>query len=254
MKKSWIGTLGFLCFLIVPFAAVVYFDFPKLKAHAPIDVWAARGFSGQTTVAEVDSFERRGAILRQLPEGNIVLLAPEAMKVGEIREIEARVGYKVPIEQLKDGSFSDEQVVQGALRVAVQMAASLSGSAFSIEPVTPDEQSVAAGFPTVWKWNVEAKQDGNQELEATLFAIVFDADTVVRHRIASIVETVLVRVQVQTWGEWLESASKSVDAVKAIVVAFFGAGTVAAGWLTYVRGRNGKRGISSKASDGFSRM
>jgi len=151
------------------------------------------------------------------------------MRVGERRIVEANVGVNVLIETLRKPLSSRDQTFEGSLRVSSEMVAILNGPGFRIEAVTPEKQTIAEGFPTVWSWNVEAKQDGEQELEATLYAIVGDD----RQRIDSYVQKITVSVREQTWREWLESLGHEVDAVKAILAALVGAGTVVFGWFGF---------------------
>jgi hypothetical protein len=169
----------------------------------------------------------RGAVLEALPKGNIVLHAPDAMTVGEKRTVEANVGVNVPIEILRRQLTSRDHTIEGSLRVSSEMIAILNGPGFKIDAVTPEKQPIAEGFATVWSWNVEAKQDGEQELEATLYAIVGDD----RQRVDSYVQKITVSVRAQTWGEWLQSIGHEVDAIKAILAALVGAATIALSWL-----------------------
>jgi hypothetical protein len=111
------------------------------------------------------------------------------------------------------------------------MAATLSGPGFKIEATTPEQQTMAEGSPTVWSWNVEAADAGDEELIATLYALIPDGDKTVRQRIDSYTQKIMVSVQPQSWGEWLESFGKEIDAVKAIVVTLVGVATVVLSWL-----------------------
>jgi len=177
--------------------------------------------------------------IQALPKGNIVLHAPDAMRVAERRNVEAGVGVNVPMEILRKQVDSRDKAVEGTLRVSSEMVATLNGPGFKIEAVTPEQQAIAEGFPTVWSWNVEAQQEGEQELEATLYALVPDGATSSRLRVESYVQKITVSVRAQTWGEWLESLGHEVDAVKAIVVTMVGAATVVFGWfgISFARGK-----------------
>jgi hypothetical protein len=169
--------------------------------------------------------------IEALPKGNIVLRAPNVMRVAERRNVEASLGVNVPMEILRKQVDSRDKAVEGTLRVSSEMAATLNGPGFKIEAVTPEQQAIAEGLPTVWSWNVEAQQDGEQELEATLYALVPDGATSSRLRVESYVQKITVSVREQTWGEWLESLSHEVDAIKAILAALVGAATVVFGWF-----------------------
>ncbi len=195
----------------------------------PVPPWVTAGTNSPVVVGTAGQIEVRGKALQALPKGNIVLHAPNAMRVGERRIVEANVGVNVLIETLRKPLSSRDQTFEGSLRVSSEMVAILNGPGFRIEAVTPEKQTIAEGFPTVWSWNVEAKQDGEQELEATLYAIVGDD----RQRIDSYVQKITVSVREQTWREWLESLGHEVDAVKAILAALVGAGTVVFGWFGF---------------------
>jgi hypothetical protein len=184
-----------------------------------------------TTSPSARRMAARGESLQALPKGNIVLHAPNAMRVGERRTVEANVGVNVPIEILRKPLSSRDQTIEGSLRVSSDMVASLNGPGFKIDAVTPEQQAIAEGFPTVWSWNVEAKEDGEQELEATLYVLLPDGDTSSRQRVDSYVQKITVSVRERTWGEWLESFGHEVDAMKAIVVTLVGAATVVFGWF-----------------------
>ena len=111
------------------------------------------------------------------------------------------------------------------------MIATLSGPGFKIDAITPERQAIAEGFPTVWSWNVEAKDAGDQELEATLYALVPNGETGLRQRVNSYSQTISVSVREQTWGEWLESLSHGIDTVKAIAVTLGGLAAAVLGWF-----------------------
>jgi hypothetical protein len=119
------------------------------------------------------------------------------------------------------------------------MAADLSGSGFTIKRTSPEQLSVVDGFPTVWSWDVEARQEGEQKLEVILYVLLPSAG-ISRQRIHSSTHTIGVTVKDQTWGEWLKSSKDVVDAVKTIVIALAGAITVVLGWLgfSYTRRTN----------------
>jgi len=172
-----------------------------------------------------------GKTLESLPKGNIVLNAPAHMVVGDQREVRANVGYNVPIEKLRQELGKSSQQVQGSLRLSTEMAATLTGPGFKIDGLTSESQAVAAGFPTVWKWNVTAKQDGDEELEATLYAVILRGDKITRLRVESYTQKITVNVQPRTWGEWLTSVSEEVGNVKTVLLAVSGLVTGGLAWL-----------------------
>lgn len=185
--------------------------------------------------------EENRRALEQLPKGKIVLTGPSAMKVSEMRTVHANVGVNVPIETLRKYVRPDNQTAEGALAVSSKMIADLNGSGFKISRRTPEEQSVAERFPTVWSWDVEAKETGDQELEATLYALI-GGDNSSRQRIDSYTHKISVSVTPQTWGEWLKSLRDEIDVINGLIVTLSGIVTGAMGWLVlYLDRRKRKR-------------
>jgi hypothetical protein len=162
------------------------------------------------------------------------------MKVGDRRSVDARVGVNVPNEILHGHARVGDQTTSGSLRVSYQMIATLHGPGFKITRTTPEQQMVAEGLPTVWEWDIEAKQDGVQELEATLYALIPDgpvsgnAAVGSQQRIDTYTQNITVSVKAQTWGEWLQSMRDEINAVQAIAIALGGLGTAVIGWLGMV--------------------
>jgi hypothetical protein len=216
----------------VPSAPMERAERPGVPENRSLDPAAP---TGQEDAAAA-ILRERGKKLRLLPEGKIVLLAPTKIKVGERRKIEARVGLNVPIETLQKRLDPQDQKIEGPLRVSTEMLMVLDGPGFTIEAITPEQQAIAEGFATVWSWNVKANVDGEQELEATLYALMPSA----RQRIDSYTQKISVSVREQTWGEWLDSVSHEVDAVKAIAVAVITATTAGVGWLSVLLSRRRK--------------
>lgn len=189
----------------------------------------------------------RAQEIRQLPTGTIILDAPKLMRMSEARSVEARVGVNVPPEILRQHTTDDIQRVESFLRTSSEMVAVLYGPGFKISPTTPEQQTVAEGFPTVWNWNVEPLQSGDQELTATLYAIVPDGDTLSRQRLESYTRVISVNVKEQTWPEWLKTVSEGMGAVSGIITAGASMGGLALGWI--LRGRRPSEGYKDKAED-----
>jgi hypothetical protein len=173
-----------------------------------------------------------GAKLQMLPMGNIFLEAPRTMRVNEVRRVESRVGINVPMEILRQQTAVWEQSAEGPLRVSNEMVATLSGPGFKITATTPEQQTVAEGLPTVWEWNVEAMQDGDQELTATLYVLVPDGDKTNRQRMESYTRDVVVSVKEQTWNERLKAFSEGISTLQAIGTALGGIAAAALGWFS----------------------
>ena len=200
-----------------------------LPPPSPLGVETRAAKGGDT---EIKKMEQARQVLEQLPKGKIVLDAPKAMKVGDTRAVYANVGINVPIELLQKHSRPTDQSHQAALSVSSEMVATLTGPAFAITPTTPEQQGVAEGYPTVWSWNVEAKQEGEQELEATLYVLLPN-----RQRIDSDTHKIGVSVKPQSWTEWLKSSKEEVEAVHVIAITLGSAVMAVLGWLGLSYGR-----------------
>jgi hypothetical protein len=183
-----------------------------------------------------------GQALAELPKGKIVLDAPTEMKVGDVRAIYANVGIKVPIEALRKHSRTTGQSIENALSISSEMMATLTGPGFRITPSTPEQQSVAEGFPTVWSWDIEARQEGEQELEATLYVLLPSGDKSIRQRIDSFTHKIGVTVREQTWADSLKSWRDEIDAVKTIGIAVASAVTGIVGWMGWLYSRRRRNG------------
>jgi hypothetical protein len=179
-----------------------------------------------------------GQELQQLPKGKIYLSAPIEMKVSDKRVVDARVGLNVPEEVLKGHARAGDQSTEGTLRVSHEMVAILSGPGFAITSITPEKQAVAEGFPTVWEWEVEAKVEGAQELEATLYALVPDSpSTTAQQRIDSYTQKINVSVKPQTWGEWIKSTGEEIGAIKGILLSLGAIAAAVFSWFGISRKR-----------------
>jgi hypothetical protein len=161
------------------------------------------------------------------------------MNLGDTRAVYANVGINVPIELLQKHSRPTDQSHEAVLSVSSEMSATLTGPGFAITPITPEQQGVAEGFPTVWSWNVEAKQDGEQELEATLYVLL-----PARQRIDSYTHKIGVSVKALSWGEWLKSSKEEVEAVHVIAITLGSAVMAVLGWLGLSYSR--RRGSESR--------
>ena len=119
------------------------------------------------------------------------------MKVGDKRQVDAKAGINVPMEILQGKLRPGDQQFKGQAHLSYEMVATLIGPAFKIDALTPEKQPVAEGYPTVWSWNVEAKDAGEQRLEGVLYAIVGEA----RQRVNSFTQDIDVSVRPMTWSD-----------------------------------------------------
>jgi hypothetical protein len=193
--------------------------------------------------SESEKIREAGEQLSKLPDGKIVVNAPKRMKIGDLEEVHANVGLNVPIEILQKYSKPDGQTQQAFVKVSRNMAAVLTGSAFTISATTPEVQQVAEGLPSVWTWTVEAKQAGEQKPEAVLYVLLAQDIHGPRQRISSYVHNIGVSMRELTWGEWLKSRKEEFEGIQTIVLIIFGSITTSIGWIGWMRSRR-KQDIS----------
>jgi hypothetical protein len=236
-RSGWIAGIALAIIMIM--ASVAYLGLmsppPGAPPFPPPRPAPAPDEPDRAVLPYINEFTKMSKLreeLEALPKGNIFLHAPKVMKVDEKRKVEANVGINVPMEILRKQAPSGDQTFEGSPRVSAEMIATLNGPGFKIEAITPEQQTIAEGFPTVWSWNIEAKEHGDQELEATLYALVpSGGDKAARQRVDSYTQKISVTVREQTWGEWVEAFSHEIDAAKAIAVTIGGIATAALGWL-----------------------
>jgi hypothetical protein len=184
-----------------------------------------------------ETIKMLGQELSSLPTGDIVLDAPKEMRVGDTRQIDANVGINVPKDILEKKVSATTQQIKGQAQLSSVMIASLTGDSFDIKRITSEEQTIAEGFPTVWSWNITAKEEGNQELEAILYAVVPIGDAPTRQRVNSFTQKINVGVRQRSVKEWLKMVSDEVAEVKVIAVAIAGIVTAVLGWFGISRVR-----------------
>lgn len=186
--------------------------------------------AGRPELAKIQALRKQ---VNSLPKGNIVLAAPDKMTVGDTRTVSVRVGVGMSLEKLKPPPLPSDQTSNSELQVSSEMVATLvaSSGGFEITSNTPERQSVAAGLPTEWLWQIKAKAGGQQELVATLYALVYVGNSEQREQIESYTHTTLVAVRPLTWSEWLRSVSQNISALEGIVVALGATVTAVLGWF-----------------------
>ena len=110
------------------------------------------------------AFGEVDAALRSLVDGCAVFDVPTKMRAGRVRTIQASVGARSTCGALLQRAAESPEQAGVAIRVAPRMAATLSGSAFTISPEGPQVQLVGTADPATWVWQVTPKDHGQQEL------------------------------------------------------------------------------------------
>ena len=117
------------------------------------------------------------------------------------------------------------EIVESTAQISADVQATLSGSSFEIEAITPLLQTVSPVTENVWRWNVTPLESGAHELVIELFALDGNRAMPVRTFRDS------VEVRVTRLGQVIAAAA-SVSPIAAVVG---GIGSVLAGLLGILR-------------------
>ena len=116
--------------------------------------------------------DRADAVVKSLPEANIVFTAPETVRLGSSTQIQLLLSAQESIARLKK-KLSELGKQEGArIRVSDRMEAHLAGLGFKVEPLTPEVQAISTLAPTEWSWDIEPTRSGTQHLTLTVSALI----------------------------------------------------------------------------------
>jgi hypothetical protein len=174
---------------LVAIASIVRFAFPSVTGFRPrvhsesanvetAPAPEARPGPGATTEAmQVPAVPEKweaavDTILQKVEVGNIAFNTPRNLYVGDPAVMEVRLSRQKSIADLQQ-KIVEAGAKEGArIQVSREMQASLSGSGFKIEPITPEVQSLSDTEDTEWKWEIKPTEVGNQRLYLTLSALL----------------------------------------------------------------------------------
>ncbi len=213
----------------------------------------ARGGAPRQTPSEVApaspadaaaQIDAAGALLAKLPLAKLVFDAPKTLNVGDKAPVELRVGVDVDTDALLRADEPQNQQVQGQAHVSQNVVAELDAPGFAIEAKTPAQQALAAGFPTIWRWDATAQSAGRQTMTATLYALVANGGAQQRQLVKSYSQPVTIGV---TFLGWLDAISGDTDRIWHIVETLGLIAAAVAGWFGFKRGK--KHGESWSKSE-----
>jgi hypothetical protein len=108
-------------------------------------------------------------------EGKLEYIVPSSMRVGETRIVQARISRSIDESLTKDLAESDI-IIKKKIEVADHMTVRLSGAAFSITPITPEEQVLTGSGFTQWQWDVIPERGGKQTLIFTVTLVFLESN------------------------------------------------------------------------------
>jgi hypothetical protein len=186
--------------------------------------------------SETQKMALGAAAIKNLPQGKIVLAAPEKMVVGETKEVSSKIGINVPSNKLKFPVAIDVQTQEGVLLISREMAADLSGAGFDITAQSPRKQPVTTSLVTAWNWTIKANEAGPHELTVTMRAVLADTGDE-GQQIDTYSTKIEVAVKEESWSEWVVSRGKEFGAVKTAIAAVILAVSTAIGMYGWWRGK-----------------
>jgi hypothetical protein len=144
---------------------------------------------------KLDSFQD---ILDSFPRGNIAYNVPPTMSIDKPSGIHLLLSPNIPLEDLEEKlelrTQTDEGLASTVIHISPMMEAHLSGDKFSIVPVTPEKQGIAAKSATEWQWEVTPKRGGKQQLHLTLSALISIDNEDVERAVRTFDKTIEVEV------------------------------------------------------------
>lgn len=111
-------------------------------------------------------------VIDQLRLGNIAFNTPQSMEIEKSQNVQLLLSLDQTIEELKSNIQALGNKEGASIKVSDRMEATLSGLAFNIANVTPNEQAIASKGVTSWQWEVIPKKEGRQQLYLTLTALL----------------------------------------------------------------------------------
>ena len=155
---------------------------PTMTLSASVPTAEADEVPNPTQVVSIDLNTIYAEVIDNLPSGSALFNPAETMRMGEIYPVEVRV---VPVTEeeiaadetvkatLTAGMDDTDVVIVIPLKVSTVMRAKLSGAAFTIFPLTEEEQIRTSGQTHLrWLWDVRPEEQGEQHLTLHLSVVV----------------------------------------------------------------------------------
>ena len=121
------------------------------------------------TTPEGELFNEIDRRFKALNPGQLLISAPKEMRVG----VPVPFVLRIAAANQSDGISSDlpagGQTATSTIHVTPKMRATLSGTGFTIQSTSQEEQLIGGGTPTEWSWQVTPTESGNRELVANVY-------------------------------------------------------------------------------------
>lgn len=146
---------------------------------------SARGFGSSASGASDEAFSPQmmpaarsaqadaGGVADTMREVPIAYAAPQSAQFARPFDVSIAIdatGDDTAADALPSGS----EITEDTALVTERLRASISGSAFNIEALSPEIQRLSSTTENVWRWRVTPREAGEQELAVELFG--FDGE------------------------------------------------------------------------------
>ncbi|MBO9713796.1 hypothetical protein [Sphingomonas sp.] len=221
------------------------------NAAAPADDYceAIDAYVGKVQCARLTDQKHR------LSEGIAAFNPPTKMTVGKPMDLTLALGKKADAERV-DAALNTPAPTTVRVHVAAKlgryMRATLTGGAFDIKPLTPEQQDLGADRFGIWTWHVTPKEAGDQPLQLSVEAEAVGLDgQPTRIALASQQITIHVGVTgVQRAEEGIANGTSVLTGLEGLLLKLAAVVAAAGGvWLALRRFGKGKPGPEAGKKD-----
>ncbi len=148
-------------------------SFAVVSTDAPDEPRQAAPDQRARPLQDADELKRPSAVYvrERLHRANVAFNAPKTVRLNETKVIELVLSDDESVRALKRRLEAQDRHVGAQIRASAVMEATLTGTAFKIEDITPTQQATTARV-TRWKWEIEPTKTGRRLLHLTVTALV----------------------------------------------------------------------------------
>lgn len=108
------------------------------------------------------------SLLQELKLGAVIFRAPDTLQQDSVATAELLLKPAVSIEEVRQRIEESGIVETAEVHISDRMEARLEGQAFDVTAISSERQAVSAVKPTLWEWEIAARESGRHTLHVTL--------------------------------------------------------------------------------------
>ncbi len=132
--------------------------------------------------------------LKEMPWGNVAFNSPRLLGYGETKVVQLLLSGNKTDDQLLSLIEEDGNKETYYIKFNNDMQARLVGTAFEVTPITHERQAVSATGVAEWKWQIKAKELGEQKLFLTLNSHIEINGLDAKHTVSTLDKTINIEV------------------------------------------------------------